>query len=218
MGRFFLCPLPKLPKGKSHRSTHPKLWRVKPNTDNQSIAARWPPSPRPPYPADQPPFPTFEHRHEWIYYISGYSRRRISNLNKHKPKRAFSPSRPTHDDEQVEAALQPSPEGTAPAAMDPDDEEEWMNAPQPINPEPLVHQPEAEGEIEQLEEETARHRPRYPTFSILSHLSNVSGKHSASQFIPLQVPSPIPLRVPSPIPRQVPYPNAPVLYQSRIHN
>ncbi|KAK1920907.1 hypothetical protein DB88DRAFT_501463 [Papiliotrema laurentii] len=138
----------------------------------KSIAARWPPSPRPPYPADQPPFPTFEHRHEWIYYISGYSRRRISNLNKHKPKRAFSPSRPTHDDEQVEAALQPSPEGTAPAAMDPDDEEEWMNAPQPINPEPLVHQPEAEGEIEQLEEETARHRPRYPTFSILSHLSN----------------------------------------------
>lgn len=166
MDNIVLHSLQELPQSKlSQLVTVPRMRSRQPPTpsiasaDHQDLHSRWPPSPLPPYPTAYPPIPSFENRHEWIYFINGYSRRKVRVTDPEDPRirsqKAFSPSRPVSAP-AVTAELEQNEEDV----MNGDaDEEEEMNAAPPIY---------------DVEEESERHRPREPTVAILCRLDNVS--------------------------------------------
>ena len=110
--------------------------------------------------------PSFERRHEWIYWLSGYGRGQISSLGRGKKRRKFSPSRPVDDQVEEESGSGSDRADDAQDQTDEMDEEEWMNDP--------LSRPLVEEEKWELEEEGERHKSREPTLTILSHLSTVS--------------------------------------------
>jgi len=147
----------------------------------QDVASRWPPKQIPTYPAEQPPIPSFADRHQWFWYINGFRRKKIrrdidgdedgDGGDEGGHRRASSPSLPSADGSH--SASWPNGmtgvNGTSVVAAQ-EDEEDFMNTmPEPaapIAPPPAI--------IYDLEPETARHRPREPTVTILSHLNSVS--------------------------------------------
>ena len=119
--------------------------------------------PLPPYPDTYPPIPSFENRHEWIYFINGYSRRKVRVTNPADPRvlAQTASSRPSGSGSFGDQAAVP---GVECESLVDGDEEEEMNAAPPIY---------------DIEEETERHRPREPTVAIMSRLDNVSARRSS---------------------------------------
>lgn len=174
----------------------------------QDVRSRWPPEPLPPLPDDMIPFPDRDQRHEWFFFIVGFNRRKINKRSErpstdHQPasgkEKAWSPSRP----------MQTSSTVKAPDAMEEDEEEAMMNAPLPVAPthtntsgndnnndddglENVTKDDNEETWDEEiarrsfrydLEPETAKHRPRAPTISVLSRLSQVRLIHPPETLI-----------------------------------